>query len=347
MSIRSPDGPGKLLVTGGAGYIGSHTCVELLQAGREVVVVDNLCNSRREVLGRIERITGRTVVFYECDVRDAAALREIFRTHRIDAVLHFAGLKAVGESVERPLDYYDDNVGGTLTLCAAMAQAGVRRLVFSSSATVYGDPDAVPVREDHPLRPTNPYGRSKAMIESILHDLWRADPAWRIALLRYFNPVGAHESGLIGEDPAGVPNNLMPYIAQVAIGRREALNVFGNDYPTPDGTGVRDYIHVVDLARGHLAALDRLEASGEVLVVNLGTGRGYSVLEMVAAFRRASGREIPYRIVERRPGDIATCYADPSLAARLLGWRAERGIDEMCRDTWRWQSLNPHGYSAK
>jgi UDP-glucose 4-epimerase len=347
MSIRSPDGPGKLLVTGGAGYIGSHTCVELLQAGREVVVVDNLCNSRREVLGRIERITGRTVVFYECDVRDAAALREIFRTHRIDAVLHFAGLKAVGESVERPLDYYDDNVGGTLTLCAAMAQAGVQRLVFSSSATVYGDPDAVPVREDHPLRPTNPYGRSKAMIESILHDLWRADPAWRIALLRYFNPVGAHESGLIGEDPAGVPNNLMPYIAQVAIGRREALNVFGNDYPTPDGTGVRDYIHVVDLARGHLAALDRLEASGEVLVVNLGTGRGYSVLEMVAAFRRASGREIPYRIVERRPGDIATCYADPSLAARLLGWRAERGIDEMCRDTWRWQSLNPHGYSAK
>jgi len=335
-----------LLVTGGAGYIGSHACVELLQAGHEVVVVDNLCNSSRAVIGRIERISGREVAFHECDVRDAAALRAVFREYAIDAVLHFAGLKAVGESVARPLDYYDNNVGGTLALCAAMTEAGVRRLVFSSSATVYGDPDAVPVREDHPLRPTNPYGRSKAMIESILQDLFRSDPAWRVALLRYFNPVGAHESGLIGEDPDGVPNNLMPFIAQVAVGRREALNVYGNDYATPDGTGVRDYIHVVDLARGHLAALEKLEAAAEVLTVNLGTGRGYSVLEMVEAFRQASGRDIPYRVVDRRPGDIAACYADPSLAARLLGWRAERGIDEMCRDTWRWQSMNPDGYTG-
>lgn len=335
-----------MLVTGGAGYIGSHACVELLQAGYKVVVVDNLCNSRREVLGRIERIAGRPVVFFECDVRDEAALRVIFSEHAVDAVLHFAGLKAVGESVARPLEYYDNNVGGTLALCAAMRASGVRRLVFSSSATVYGDPDAVPVREDHPLRPTNPYGRSKAMIESILQDLVRSDPAWRIALLRYFNPVGAHESGLIGEDPEGVPNNLMPFIAQVAVGRREALNVYGNDYPTPDGTGVRDYIHVVDLARGHLAALEKLEAAEGVLTANLGTGRGYSVLEVVEAFRRASGREIPYRIVARRPGDIASCYADPSLAARLLGWRAERGLDEMCRDAWRWQSMNPDGYAG-
>lgn len=346
MSIRSRNNPGTLLVTGGAGYIGSHACVELLLAGHEVVVADNLCNSRREVIGRIERITGRTVGFHECDVRDAAALRAIFRAHAIGGVLHFAGLKAVGESVERPLEYYDNNVCGTLTLCRAMADAGVRNLVFSSSATVYGDPDEVPVREGHPLRPTNPYGRCKAMVESILADLAHSDPAWKIALLRYFNPVGAHESGLIGEDPAGVPNNLMPYVAQVAVGRREALNVFGSDYPTPDGTGVRDYIHVVDLARGHLAALDKLDSTAGVLTVNLGTGRGYSVLEMVEAFRRASGRDIPYRIVARRPGDIAACYADPSLAGRLLGWHAERGIDEMCRDTWRWQSMNPDGYSG-
>ena len=335
-----------LLVTGGAGYIGSHTCVELLQAGHEVVVVDNLSNSRREVLGRIERIAGRAPAFHECDVRDAAALRGIFREHAVHAVLHFAGLKAVGESVARPLDYYDNNVGGTLALCRAMAEAGVRRLVFSSSATVYGDPDAVPVREDHPLRPTNPYGRSKAMIESILQDLFRSDPSWKIALLRYFNPVVAHESGLIGEDPDGVPNNLMPFIAQVAVGRREALNVYGNDYPTPDGTGVRDYIHVVDLARGHLAALEKLDAADGVLTANLGTGRGYSVLEMVEAFRQASGRDIPYRIVARRPGDIAACHADPSLAARLLGWRAERGLEQMCRDVWRWQRMNPDGYAT-
>ncbi|PWB39709.1 MAG: UDP-glucose 4-epimerase GalE [Rhodocyclales bacterium] len=337
----------KILVTGGAGYIGSHACVELLQAGHEVVVVDNLCNSRREALGRIERIAGRAVAFHEGDVRDAATLRGLFREHAIDAVLHFAGLKAVEESIARPLDYYDNNVGGTLALCEAMAEAGVRRLVFSSSATVYGDPDAVPVGEDHPLRPANPYGRSKAMVESILQDLFRSDPAWKIALLRYFNPVGAHESGLIGEDPGGVPNNLMPFIAQVAVGRREALNVYGNDYPTPDGTGVRDYIHVVDLARGHLAALEKLEAASGVLTVNLGTGRGYSVLEVVEVFRQASGRDIPYRIVARRPGDVAACYADPGLAARLFGWRAERGLEEMCRDAWRWQSMNPDGYSGQ
>lgn len=337
---------GRVLVTGGAGYIGSHACVELLQAGYEVAVLDNLCNSRREVLARIERIAGRTVSFHECDVRDAAALRAIFRGHAIDAVMHFAGLKAVDESVARPLDYYDNNVGGTLALCAAMAETGVRRLIFSSSATVYGDPDAVPVREDHPLRPANPYGRGKAMVESILQDLFRSDPAWKIALLRYFNPVGAHASGLIGEDPAGVPNNLMPYIAQVAVGRREALNVYGNDYPTPDGTGVRDYIHVVDLVRGHLAALERADATEGVLTVNLGTGRGYSVLEMVAAFSRASGREIPYRIVARRPGDAACSYADAGLAERLLGWRAECDLDRMCQDAWRWQRLNPQGYAA-
>ena len=335
-----------LLVTGGAGYIGSHTCVELLQAGYGVVVADNLCNSRREVFGRIERIAGRAVTFHECDVRDAAALRGIFGEHAIDAVLHFAGLKAVGESVDRPIEYYDNNVGGTLALCRAMAEAGVRKLVFSSSATVYGDPDAVPVREDHPLRPTNPYGHSKAMIETILQDLFRSDPAWKIALLRYFNPVGAHESGLIGEDPGGVPNNLLPFIAQVAVGRREALNVYGNDYPTPDGTGVRDYIHVVDLACGHLAALEKLATTSEVLSANLGTGRGYSVLEMVEAFRRASGRDIPYRIVARRPGDVAACYADPTLAERLLGWRAERGLERICRDAWRWQSMNPDGYAG-
>jgi len=311
-----------------------------------VVVADNLCNSRREVLGRIERIAGRPVAFHECDVRDAAALRAVFREHAVGAVLHFAGLKAVEESVARPLDYYENNVGGTLTLCEAMAEAGVRQLVFSSSATVYGDPDAVPVRENHPLRPTNPYGRSKAMVESILQDLFRSDPAWKFALLRYFNPVGAHESGLIGEAPGGVPNNLMPFVAQVAVGRREALNVYGNDYPTPYGTGVRDYIHVVDLARGHLAALEKLAEAGEVLTVNLGTGRGYSVLEVIEAFRQASGKEVPYRIVARRPGDVASCYADPSLATRLLGWRAERGLEQMCRDAWRWQSMNPDGYAG-
>lgn len=337
---------GTVLVTGGAGYIGSHACVALLQAGYGVAVVDNLCNSRREVLARIERIAGRPVAFHECDVRDAAGLRAVFRAHVVEAVMHFAGLKAVDESIACPLAYYDNNVGGTLALCAAMEEAGVRRLIFSSSATVYGDPDTVPVREDHPLRPANPYGRGKTMVESILQDLFCANPAWRIALLRYFNPVGAHESGLLGEDPAGVPNNLMPYIAQVAVGRREALSVYGNDYPTPDGTGVRDYIHVVDLVRGHLAALEKADAAEGVLTVNLGTGRGYSVLEMVAAFARAAGRPIPYRIVARRPGDAACSYADPGRAERQLGWRAEFDLDRMCRDAWRWQSMNPDGYAA-
>ncbi len=334
------------LVTGGAGYIGAHTCVELLQAGHDVVIVDNLSNSRREAVGRIERIAGRRPAFHECDVRDAAALRAVFRKHAVAAVLHFAGLKAVGESIERPVEYYQNNVGGTLTLCGVMAEAGVRRLVFSSSAAVYGDPDAVPVCEDHPLRPGHPYGRSKAMIEAILRDLHGSAPDWEIVLLRYFNPVGAHESGLIGEAPAGVPSNLMPYIAQVAAGRREALNVYGGDYPTADGTGVRDYIHVVDLARGHLAALEKLPAAGGVLTVNLGTGRGYSVLEVIDAFRKASGRDIPYRIVPRRQGDVAACFADATLAASLLGWRAEHGLEAMCRDAWRWQSMNPDGYAS-
>lgn len=340
------DSARRFLVTGGAGYIGSHTCVELLQAGNDVVIVDNLSNSRREVIGRIERIAGRRVAFHECDVRDAEALASVFRRHAVEAVVHFAGLKAVDESVAQPLRYYENNVGGTLTLCKTMLDAGIKRLVFSSSATVYGDPDAVPVPEDHPLRPTNPYGQSKAMVEAILKDLFRSDPEWKIALLRYFNPAGAHESGLIGEDPGGVPNNLMPFIAQVAVGRREALSVFGNDFPTPDGTGVRDYIHVVDLARGHLAALEKLSAADGVLTVNLGTGRGYSVLEVVEAFRQASGRVIPYRFVARRAGDVAACYANPELATRVLGWRAERGLEEMCRDAWRWQSMNPNGYAG-
>jgi UDP-glucose 4-epimerase len=335
----------KVLVTGGAGYIGSHTCVEMLQAGMEPVVVDNLSNSKEEALRRVERITGKSLAFYRADIRDKAALREVFARHEVIAVVHFAGLKAVGESVAQPLRYYDNNVAGTVTLCEAMAEAGVKRIVFSSSATVYGDPHAVPIREDFPVgATTNPYGRSKFMIEEILRDLHASDPEWRIALLRYFNPVGAHASGLIGEDPNDIPNNLMPYIAQVAVGRRPFLNVFGNDYPTPDGTGVRDYIHVVDLALGHVAALRYLDTHAGVVTVNLGTGRGYSVLDMVRAFSAASGREVPYRIAPRRPGDVACCYADPTLAERLLGWRAERGVDEMCADTWRWQRMNPQGY---
>lgn len=335
----------KVLVTGGAGYIGSHTCVQMLAAGMEPVVVDNLSNSKEEALRRVERIAGRPIVFYRADIRDKAALREILARHPVEAVVHFAGLKAVGESVAQPLRYYDNNVAGTVTLCEAMQEAGVKRIVFSSSATVYGEPHAVPIREDFPVGAvTNPYGRSKFMIEQILRDLHVSDPEWRIALLRYFNPVGAHESGLIGEDPNGIPNNLMPYIAQVAVGRRPYLNVFGNDYPTPDGTGVRDYIHVVDLAEGHVAALRYLDAHEGVVTVNLGTGRGYSVLEVVRAFSAASGREIPYRIAPRRPGDVACCYADPTLAERLFGWRAKRGVEQMCADTWRWQSMNPQGY---
>ena len=334
-----------ILVTGGAGYIGSHTVVELLGAGHEVTVVDNFCNSAPAVPERIARIAGRMPVFVKADVRDRAALQSLFQARHYDAVIHFAGLKAVGESVAEPLRYYDNNVGGSLTLFETMAQYGLRTVVFSSSATVYGDPASVPIREDFPVAPTNPYGRSKLMVEEILREAAAADPRWRVALLRYFNPVGAHESGLIGEDPNGVPNNLMPFISQVAVGRREALSVWGDDYPTPDGTGVRDYIHVVDLARGHLAALEHLPASG-VLTVNLGTGRGYSVLEMVRAFEQASGRKVAYRIAARRPGDVASCYADPSLAAERLGWRAQLEIDRMCADTWRWQSQNPQGYGA-
>ncbi|MCU0841774.1 MAG: UDP-glucose 4-epimerase GalE [Thiobacillaceae bacterium] len=335
----------KVLVTGGAGYIGSHTCVEMLQAGMEPVVVDNLSNSKMEALKRVERITGKPVTFYRADIRDKAALADIFARHAVSAVVHFAGLKAVGESVAQPLRYYDNNVAGTVTLCEAMTEAGVKRIVFSSSATVYGDPPTVPIREDFPVgATTNPYGRSKFMIEEILRDLHVSDPSWRVALLRYFNPVGAHASGLIGEDPNGIPNNLMPYVAQVAVGRRPYLNVFGDDYPTPDGTGVRDYIHVVDLALGHVAALRYLDRHDGVVTVNLGTGHGYSVLDMVKAFSAASRREVPYRIAPRRTGDIARCYADPSLAAELFGWRAERGVAAMCEDSWRWQSMNPEGY---
>jgi len=332
-----------ILVTGGAGYIGSHTVVELLAAGHEVTVLDNFCNSSPLALERIARIAGRAPVFVEADVRERAALAGVFAERRFDAVIHFAGLKAVGESVAEPLRYYDHNLGGALALCETMTAHGVKTLVFSSSATVYGDPASVPIREDAATAPTNPYGRSKLMVEQVLRDLAASDAGWRVTLLRYFNPVGAHESGLIGEDPNGVPNNLMPFVSQVAVGRRAKLSVWGNDYPTPDGTGVRDYIHVVDLARGHLAALAHMPASG-VLTVNLGTGRGCSVLEMVRAFEQASGKRVPYRIAARRPGDIATCYADPSLAAEKLGWRAEFGIARMCADTWRWQRQNPQGY---
>ena len=334
-----------ILVTGGAGYIGSHTVVELLGAGHEVTVVDNFCNSAPAVPERIARIAGRMPVFVKADVRDRAALQSLLQARHYDAVIHFAGLKAVGESVAEPLRYYDNNVGGSLTLFETMAQYGLRTVVFSSSATVYGDPASVPIREDFPVAPTNPYGRSKLMVEEILREAAAADPRWRVALLRYFNPVGAHASGLIGEDPNGVPNNLRPFISQVAVGRREALSVWGDDYPTPDGTGVRDYIHVVDLARGHLAALGHMPDSG-VLTANLGTGRGYSVLEMVRAFEQASGRKVAYRIAARRPGDVAACYADPSLAAERLGWRAQLDLSRMCADTWRWQSQNPQGYGA-
>ena len=335
-----------ILLTGGAGYIGSHACVALLQAGHEVVVLDNLSNSSRVAIDRVAQICGKAPAFVEGDVRDPALLDRVFGDYPVTAVMHFAGLKAVGESVDKPLEYYDNNVHGTLELLAAMRRAGVRTIVFSSSATVYGDPASVPIREDFPRSATNPYGRSKLMIEDILGDLDRAEPGWNIARLRYFNPVGAHESGLIGEDPQGIPNNLMPYVAQVAIGRRERLSVFGNDYATPDGTGVRDYIHVMDLAEGHVAALDWLGREGGMLTVNLGTGQGYSVLDMVHGFEKASGRPVPYEIVARRPGDIAACWADPSLARRLLGWEAKRGIEAMCADAWRWQTMNPEGYGA-
>jgi UDP-glucose 4-epimerase len=326
-----------ILVTGGTGYIGSHTVVELMANGRDVFIIDNLCNSKSSVLDRIEKIAGRRPGFAAVDIRDRAALKRELATRKFDAVIHFAGLKAVGESVAKPLMYYDNNVTGSIVLAECLLEAGVKAVVFSSSATVYGEPPSVQFREDMPLAPINPYGRTKMMIEEILRDTARADAAMRIALLRYFNPVGAHPSGLIGEDPNGVPNNLMPYIAQVAMGRRPELPVYGNDYPTPDGTGVRDYIHVVDLARGILAPLDALAHRPGVLAVNLGTGRGFSVLEMINAFRRASGRDVPYRVTGRRPGDLPEYFADPALAHELLGWRAQYGIDEMCADVWRWQ----------
>ena len=334
----------RILVTGGAGYIGSHTCVELLEAGYEPVVFDNLSNSKPAALERVARIAGKTLEFVEGDIRDSAALDAVLRERSIDAVIHFAGLKAVGESVEKPLEYYDNNVSGTVTLLQAMRDAGVKNIVFSSSATVYGDPASLPIREDFPLSATNPYGRSKLIIEDILRDLYRADPTWNIGILRYFNPVGAHASGLIGEDPNDIPNNLMPYIAQVAVGKLAQLSVFGDDYPTHDGTGVRDYIHVVDLARGHIKALQKLAQSPGCVTYNLGTGAGYSVLDMVKAFEKASGRTVAYRIAGRRAGDIAACYADPELARRELGWAAEYGVEAMCEDSWRWQSNNPEGY---
>ena len=334
----------KVLVTGGAGYIGSHTCLELLKAGYEVVVVDNLSNSKEESLRRVQELAGRALEFYRVDLLDRAALDAVFQRHKIESVIHFAGLKAVGESVSVPLRYYQNNVAGTLVLCEVMQAHGVKDLVFSSSCTVYGQPQRVPITEDFPLSATNPYGRSKLMIEDILRDLYVADDSWKIALLRYFNPVGAHPSGRIGEDPRGIPNNLMPFIAQVAVGRLERLSVFGGDYPTPDGTGVRDYIHVVDLALGHIAAVQKLAQNPGVAAYNLGTGQGYSVLEMVAAFERACGKPIPYQIVGRRPGDIGETYADPSWALRQLGWSARLGLDEMCADVWRWQSQNPDGY---
>ncbi|MDA8095034.1 MAG: UDP-glucose 4-epimerase GalE [Betaproteobacteria bacterium] len=337
---------GTVLVTGGTGYIGSHTCIALIEQGFRPVVVDNLCNSDPIVLDRIAAITGHRPAFHQADVRDERTIEEILRADRPIAAIHFAGLKAVGESVAQPLRYYANNVEGSVKLFGAMRRVGVKRIIFSSSATVYGDPDAVPIPESAPLRPTNPYGQTKAMVEQVLGDLHHADPAWSVGILRYFNPVGAHESGTMGEDPQGIPNNLMPYVAQVAVGRREALSVFGNDYPTPDGTGVRDYIHVMDLAEGHVAALAYVLGNEGVLTVNLGTGQGHSVLEMVHAFERASGRSVPSRIVGRRPGDIATCYAGTQRAAEVLGWRARRGLDAMCRDAWRWQRANPDGYAA-
>ncbi len=336
-----------ILVTGGAGYIGSHTCVELLNAGYEIIVVDNLMNSKEESLKRVQEITGKTLQFHKVDLLDRGALEEVFRSSKIDAVIHFAGLKAVGESVSIPLHYYHNNITGTLVLCQVMQKFGVKNLVFSSSATVYGDPHTVPILEDFPLSATNPYGQTKLMIEEILRDLHKSDNTWNVAILRYFNPVGAHISGRIGEDPNGIPNNLVPYIAQVAVGKLKELNVFGNDYPTPDGTGVRDYIHVVDLALGHLKALEKLKSKPGVVTYNLGTGQGYSVFDMANAFAKASGKDIPYKVVSRRPGDIASCYADPMKAKNELNWSAEKGVKEMCADSWRWQSNNPNGYEER
>ena len=333
-----------ILVTGGAGYIGSHTCIDLLQADHRVLVLDNLSNSSAKVVHRIEAITGKTPVFIEGDIRNRALVRDILGKYSPESVIHFAGLKAVGESVSKPLDYYENNLGGTLVLCQEMAARGLFNLVFSSSATVYGDPASLPIQEHFPLSATNPYGRSKLMVERVLEDLYRSDARWNIALLRYFNPTGAHPSGLVGEDPADIPNNLVPYISQVAMGHLDKLRVFGNDWPTDDGTGVRDYIHVTDLARGHLCALQQLQEGCGLKAWNLGLGRGYSVLEVVAAFEEASGRSIPYEFVERRPGDIAACWADPARSHQDLGWSAVKGIEEMMADVWRWQSTNPSGY---
>lgn len=333
-----------ILVTGGAGYIGSHTCVELLQAGYSAVVVDNLNNSDKESIKRVEKITGKKLPLYITDLLNKEELDQIFDKHEIETVIHFAGHKAVGESVAKPLKYYHNNITGTLNLLEVMGAHDVKNLVFSSSATVYGDPHKVPITEDFPLKVTNPYGRTKLMIEEILRDLIVSDPHWNIAILRYFNPVGAHKSGLIGEDPNDIPNNLVPYISQVAIGKLKELRVFGDDYPTPDGTGVRDYIHVVDLALGHIKSVEKMKEKPGLFTVNLGTGRGYSVLEMVKAFEKACGRKIPYVITARRPGDIAECYADPTKAWSYLGWKSEKTLDEMCQDSWRWQTMNPNGY---
>ncbi|MBP1990365.1 UDP-glucose 4-epimerase GalE [Paenibacillus eucommiae] len=336
-----------ILVTGGSGYIGSHTCVELLNAGYEIVVVDNLTNSSVESLRRVKEITGKDFKFYQVDLLDQEMLEKVFAQIKIDAVIHFAGLKAVGESVRLPLWYYHNNISGTLVLCKVMEKYRVKKMVFSSSATVYGAPERVPISEDLQLHATNPYGRTKLMIEEILRDLHESDNKWSIALLRYFNPIGGHESGQLGEDPNGIPNNLMPYMTQVAAGRLKELSIYGNDYPTMDGTGVRDYIHVVDLALGHLKALEKVMSASGVDAYNLGTGRGYSVLDMVAAFEKASGQTIPYKITDRRPGDIGVCYADPTKAEQELGWSADKGIEEMCRDSWRWQSNNPYGYEEE
>ncbi len=334
-----------ILITGGCGYIGSHTCIEMLKAGYDIVVLDNYYNAKPEALRRAKELAGKDFPFYECDIRDADGLQKIFSAHQIDAVIHFAGLKAVGESVSKPMEYYDNNVGGTVTLCEVMAKNGCKRMVFSSSATVYGMNNPSPLREEMPTGAvTNPYGRTKYIIEEILQDICVSDPDWSVVLLRYFNPIGAHDSGRIGEDPNGIPNNLMPYISQVAIGKLPKLSVFGDDYDTPDGTGVRDYIHVVDLAKGHVKAVDYALKTTGADVFNLGTGIGYSVLDLVKAFEKANGVEVPYMISPRRPGDIATCYSDPSKAAKVLGWKAEKTIEDMCRDSWRWQSQNPKGY---
>ena len=336
----------KILVTGGAGYIGSHTCVELLNSGYEVVVMDNLYNASAKALDRVQQITGKTLTFYEADMLDQPAMDKIFEAEKPDAVIHFAGYKAVGESVVKPIEYYHNNMTGTLLLCDTMRKHGVKNIIFSSSATVYGDPLEIPITEECPKQsPPNPYGQTKTMLEQVLMDIHRADPEWNVTLLRYFNPIGAHKSGLIGEDPKGIPNNLLPYVAQVAIGKLKCVGVFGNDYDTPDGTGVRDYIHVVDLARGHVKAIEKFKENKGVLIYNLGTGNGYSVLQVIEAFGKACGKKIPYEIKPRRAGDIATCYCDPSKAMRELGWEAEYGIDEMCADSWKWQTQNPNGYN--